>query len=144
MAITGFVPSYIFDSGIGKKIAHLKGLNEGWHYPTFLLQYVRNPGPLLLFDELLIDRAATEKAVEYVCEAKEGQDYESQTVKATRPTNPEKKAFQDLVHSSIFKKVNVAEMISDEDFQRIAKGLPKDIMRIWGLHLRSRPNIYVH
>ena len=56
----GFVPSYVLDSGIGQKVAQLKGLESGWNYPTFLLYYVRNPGPLLLFDKIVIDKQAAE------------------------------------------------------------------------------------
>jgi len=138
MTITGFVPSYTFDSGIGKKIAYLKGLDEGWHYPTFLLYYVRNPGPLLLFDQILIDREATEKAIEYVCRAKKAQDYESRVVKAARPTSPEKQGFQDLLQSSIFKKVNVAEMIDEKDFVRIAQGYHVDMGVIPGVAAEYR------
>jgi hypothetical protein len=122
MTTTGFVPSYVLDSGIGKKIAHLKGLDEGWHYPTFLLYYVRNPGPLLLFDEILIDQDAAQKAIEYVCGTESAQDYESQVIKAARPTSSEKQNFEDLLQSNIFKKVNVSEMINEVDFERIAKG----------------------
>ena len=62
----GFVPSYVLESGIGKKLAQLKGLESGWHYPTFLLNYLRNPGPLFLFDKIIIDKQAVEEALEYL------------------------------------------------------------------------------
>lgn len=126
--VTGFVPSYEFDSGIGKEIARLKGLEEGWHYPTFLLQYIRNPGPLLLFDEILVDAGAAEKAVEYVAErAMRPRGYERKVVQRMKPTESEAEMLQQLIHSSLFKKENIAKMITTDDFERIRRGYFRDL-----------------
>lgn len=127
--ITGFVPSYVLDSGIGKKIAKLKGLERGWHYPTFLIYYIRNPGPLLLFDEILVDKEAAGKAIEYVGRKaiERGPEYESRVINEMRPTKLEVEALRQLTESRLFKTENVAEMITEGDFERIKQGYDKDM-----------------
>ena len=125
--ITGFVPSYVLDSGIGKKIAMLKGLEEGWHYPTFLLQYVRNPGPLLLFDEIVVDEEAARKAIEYVTGLRrKPKDYEGRVIDALRPAKSEVQIFHELIESNLFRKEKVVEMITNSDFARIKQGYDRD------------------
>lgn len=126
--ITGFVPSYELDSDIGKKIAQLKGLERGWHYPTFLLYYIRNPGPLLLFDEIVVDKEAARKAVEYISRYKiKHKDYERSVVNAIRPTQSEIQTFKRLIDSKLFRKQKVVKMITSKDFERIKQGYFKDI-----------------
>jgi len=126
--ITGFVPSYELDSDIGKKIAKLKGLEEGWHYPTFLLYYIRNPGPLLLFDEIVVDEGAAIKAIEYVSGFRTKlEDYEGRVVDRIRPTESEVQTFQQLIDSKLFRKEKVVKMITDEDFERIRQGYSEDV-----------------
>lgn len=126
--ITGFVPSYELDSDIGKKIANLKNLEEGWHYPTFLLYYIRNPGPLLLFDEIVVDEGAARKAIEYVTRPeRKPEDYEGRVIDAIRPTDSEVQAFQDLIESELFRKERVVDMITYADFERIEQGFERDV-----------------
>jgi hypothetical protein len=125
--VTGFVPSYELDSGIGRKIAKLKGLREGWHYPTFLLYYIRNPGPLLLFDEIIVDEGAATKAIEYASRLRrKSEDYEGRVIDALRPTESEVQTLRQLLESNLFRKEKVVEMISDEDFERIKAGYNRD------------------
>lgn len=126
--ITGFVPSYELDSDIGKKIAKLKDLKEGWHYPTFLLYYIRNPGPLLLFDEIIVDEGAARKAIEYATRlCKSPKDYEGRVIHVIRPTSSEAQTFQELIDSKLFKKERVVDMITDTDFERIKQGFKRDL-----------------
>jgi len=126
--VLGFVPSYELDSDIGKKIARLKGLEKGWHYPTFLLYYIRNPGPLLLFDEIIIDEGAARKAIEYVSgPRKKPHNYEGSVISKLKPTNNEIEAFRQLIGSELFKKSRIVEMITDGDFDRIEQGYRQDL-----------------
>ena len=126
--ITGFVPSYELDTDIGKKIAQLKGLEKGWFYPTFLLSYIRNPGPLLLFDEILVDEGAARKAIEYASRPeRKPKDYEGRVIDAIRPSHSEVQAFQDLIESKLFRKERVVDMITDADFERIKMGFKRDV-----------------
>lgn len=126
--VTGFVPSYVFNSGIGKKIAKLKGLEEGWHYPTFLVQYLRNPAPLLLFDEIVVDEEAAMEAIKYVSAATmKPKNYESHFVDKARPTKSEVDTLRQLLESSLFKKRTVADMITEDDFERIREGYDTDM-----------------
>lgn len=128
--ITGFVPSYVLDSGIGKKIAKLKGMKRGWHYPTFLLYYIRNPGPLLLFDEIIVDKEAARKAIDYVSGnaiERRPKDYEGRVTIEMKPTKSEVEIFHELLESRLFRKVNVEKMITDTDFEQIEQGYRRDV-----------------
>lgn len=123
----GFVPSYELDTDTGKKIAKLKGLEYGWHYPTFLLYYIRNPGPLLLFDQIIVDEEAARKAIEYMSNVRQAQSsYESSFIHKMKPTESEIRTFQNLIDSRLFRKERVVDFISEEDFEKIQEGYIKD------------------
>lgn len=126
--ITGFVPSYELNSGIGRKIAELKGMRKGWNYPTFLLYYLRNPGPLLLFDEVVVDDGAARHATAIVSKsAKKLTGYEGSLIKTLKPTKLESEVLCQLLESRIFRKKNVADNITEEDFERIKRGYNEDM-----------------
>lgn len=126
ITITGFVPGYVLESGIGQKIAQLKELDKGWHYPTFLLYYIRNPGPLCLFDEIIIDAEAASKAIAFL-RGGHGHSYESAFTRKTKPTEKEINSLEALVESRIFKKENIIDLVTESDFKRIEKGYKRDI-----------------
>jgi len=126
----GFAPSYVFDSGIGKQIAQLKGLEEGFLYPTFAFYYVRNPAPLLLFDEIMIDEEAAKKATDYLRDNQiQNRGYEGAVLDRSRPTQSEVEIFGQLIDSKIFRKVRIAEMITPDDFKRIETAYKQDLGR---------------
>ena len=63
---TGMIPSYILSCEKGKEIAKLKGMEKGWLYPTFLINFIRKPALLLLFDKIYIDPNAALKAKNFI------------------------------------------------------------------------------
>lgn len=124
----GFIPSYVLDSGIGKKVARLKGLDEGWNYPTFMFRYVRNPGPLLLFDKIVIDEEAAKQAIKNAKNPTWGTGgYETGVVRDINPTQDEVNSLESLLHSDLFEKRDIAELITDEVFEEINAGYRLDL-----------------
>lgn len=81
---------------------------------------------MLLFDEIVVDRGAAGKAIEY---ARTGgrKDYEGKVIDTIRPTEAEVQIFHHLIESRLFRKERVVEMITDEDFERIEQGYNMDV-----------------
>lgn len=128
MKIVGYAPSYVFESGIGKRIAKLKGLERGWQYPTYLFGHIRNPAALLLFDEIVIDKEAAEKTIEYATLSRnKHREYEGRVVERIRPSDSEILMLEHLIGSNLFKKENIEQIIEAGDFNRIKRGYRNDL-----------------
>jgi hypothetical protein len=110
--VKAIIPGYILDTGVGKRIAALKGLDTGWYYPTYLIQYLRNPGPLFLFDEIIIDEESADRAIEILSsDGSTQKHYENICSNKMRATDDEIEALRSLIDSEIFGKVDVADML---------------------------------
>jgi hypothetical protein len=134
----GFVPSYVLESGLGRKVAQLKGLRRGWSYPTFLVQYIRNPGPFLLFDKLLIDEEAAERTIEFARHYKtKSTSYENRVIQNVNPTKKEVEVLNDLLKSNLFEKKNIEKMLTVKDYQEIEAGYYLDTGMRYGVNERE-------
>jgi hypothetical protein len=123
----GFVHGYMLDSGIGKKVANLKGLDTGWSYPTFLVQFVRNPGPLLLFDKIVIDEEAANQAVNcFMHPNLDPSSYEGCVIRTARPTKKEASVLKGLLESDLFIKKDISNMLTEDDYLEIGSGYYAD------------------
>jgi hypothetical protein len=123
----GFVPGYVLESGLGKKVAQLKGVDRGWSYPTFLIQYVRNPGPFLLFERLVIDEQAAEETIKYLTNRRNRPSgYESRFIANTNPTEKEVNVLDNLLKSKLFEKRNIEDILTEEDYEEIRTGYNQD------------------
>lgn len=78
------IPSYVLKGEKGQKIANLKGMDRGWLYPTFMIQYVRNPAPLFLFDRFYIDEEAARFALNFSWDMSDNISYESRAGRALK------------------------------------------------------------
>jgi len=58
----GLISSYRLTNDVGSKIARIKGMPEAWSNPYFLPKLLTNPGPLFLYDKLLIDQRSYEES----------------------------------------------------------------------------------
>jgi hypothetical protein len=63
------VRGFYISGNIGRQLAQIKGLNnsdEVWSFPTFFLSMIDNPAPLLLYDEILVDKTVLPLTIEYL------------------------------------------------------------------------------
>ena len=129
----GFVSGYILSGPIGSKIAiKTKELDKGYHYPMYFIDYVRNPAPLLLFDEILIDHDAAEQALKkmerWTHKQVSTNDYEGKAVKSRRITRQEVDIMSDLLQSELVNKdLSIEDLLEEEDADHIIGQYKGDI-----------------
>lgn len=131
----GFIPSYILKGSIGKQIAKLKGMEEGWFYPTFILNFITNPSSLLLNDKIYYDEVAVKEAYRYILTQAGSDELDDLIVteiinsenplidKIIKSANKEIsskiiakiKILKDLLSSEIFIPVNVESKLNQND-----------------------------
>jgi hypothetical protein len=122
----GFFPSYVLESDIGKKISKLKQMEKGWLYPTYLYQYLSNPAPLLLYDEIYVDNKASEELLKHKFIRNPNTSYE----KSSTPKNlsdTEVNLMSSLLSSKIVNKVDIDSKLNSTDYDSIETEYYEDI-----------------
>ena len=109
-----------------------KELDKGYHYPVFFIDYIRNPAPLLLFDEILIDYDAAEQALtlmeQWTKRRVLTKDYEGKAAKARRITKQEVDTMYDLLQSEIINKhLSIEDLLDERDADQVIRQYKSDI-----------------
>ena len=147
----GLIPSYVLQGDKGKEIAKLKGMENGWLYPTSIINFIQKPAILLLFDKIIIDADAAKEAErflldkiqrpmnpsdsesEYICSAGSHHVYsqiERELIhlnknQAQKMLNDLKK-IQKLLESEIFIKKSTESELTWQDVSKIKEGFKRD------------------
>jgi len=117
------ISGYEFSDDLGKKLGKLKNIDEVYMYPLYLLEFIKNPGPLFLYDELVIDKAAADKLLEIIDKIEEGKIWIVGEYERRIPEKYLDKSklgiLRDLLHTKFVKKYNLKKFITDEDLNLI-------------------------
>jgi len=135
--MNAILAAYKLRSDVGSQIAAIKDWGSAWSHPEALRGLLRDPGPLMLYDQIIIDQASYES----YCDSLEEEDrnqiqsiVESDTLGAFRPVNIEDRLVN---YPEVVNQVRTwhARLRSDHEFVRLMRGLQRD----WGAYAKPDP-----
>ena len=109
------VSGYEFRDNLGKELGKLKNKDEIYMYPLYLLEFIKNPGPLFLYDELVIDKAVADKLLEIIDKIEKGKIWIIEKYYDKTKLN----ILKEPLYTKFVKKYDLEKFITDEDLNLI-------------------------
>ncbi len=119
----GLIPSYILKGEKGKEISNLKGMENGWLYPTSIINFIQKPAILLLFDKIIIDMDAAKEAEKFLQNRIQFLNKDQAKLKQVDLIK-----MQELLQSEIFIQKSTERELTWLDVNKIKEGFEKDFM----------------
>jgi hypothetical protein len=124
--MNGLLSGFYIGGEVGRQLANVKQLKDSdvvWSIPVFVLSFLNNPAPLLLYDTILIDDRITPLTINFLLN-------DNSLLSRQFPHEQKEtlaKRLENLLNSEIFKTIRFETLLSPEDINNIREGAKSKI-----------------